>query len=191
MAEPRLIRDYLADLNARLPEGIVEELRDCIEQTDRRHLDAGLDQYAVERAAIAEFGPPAAIAAAFTDAAPGRSAARTLLRLGPVVGECWAAALINARAWTWTIPMITPSAVAVVLATVIALLITAAFAPHYRAARRAASAALIGLVAIDVALPGTLALPGLLNSWPLILATGLSLARTGLAIRALRRIRLN
>lgn len=71
------------------------------------------------------------------------------MRLGPVVGGCWAAALINARAWNWTIPTIIPSAVAVVLATVIGLLITAAFAHHHHAARRAAGAALIGLVTID------------------------------------------
>lgn len=35
---------------------------------------------------------------------------------------------------------------------------------------------------IDLALPGLLAFPGLLRGWPLILATGLSLARAGLAI---------
>lgn len=70
MAEPHLIRDYLADLSAHLPAGIVEELRDGLEQTYRRHLDTGLDQHTAAHAAIAEFGPPATIAAAFTEQHP-------------------------------------------------------------------------------------------------------------------------
>ena len=42
--------------------------------------------------------------AAFTRLSPARHAARRLLAAGPVVGGCWAAALITGRAWTWPVP---------------------------------------------------------------------------------------
>lgn len=189
MAEPRLIRDYLAALDERLPAAIVEELADGLEETYRRHLAAGLETQAAARAALAEFGAPGTIATAFTDTAPARRAARTLLRAGPVVGGCWAAALVDARAWDWSVPAPIPLALAVTLAVVIALLLRAAFCRRYGAARRAAGAALLGVVVLDVALSSMLALPGPTRGWLLTLAAGLSLARAGFATRALWRIR--
>lgn len=188
MAEPRLIRDYLADLGERLPADIVEELADGLDETYRRHLAAGLDPQAAAHAAFAEFGATATITAAFTATAPARRTARTVLRAGPVVGAAWTVALISSRAWDWTVPAAVPLAFGVTLVAVITLLITAALCNRYQAARRAAGTALIGLMTLDVALPCALFLPNLLHSLPMILASTLSLARAAFAINALRRI---
>jgi hypothetical protein len=187
MAEPRVIRNYLATLDARLPTDIVEELADGLKETYRHYLAAGLDQQSAAHAALAEFGDAEEIAAAFTRSAPARRAARALLGAGPVVGGCWAAALIDARAWTWPVPALIPLIIGAGLVVVIALLVTAAFSGRYRTSRRAASIALIGVVLLDVTLPGTLVAPDLLRGWPLLLAAGLSLARAVFAARAWQR----
>jgi hypothetical protein len=188
VAEPRMISDYLEDLAARLPADIVEELGDGLDETYRSYLAAGLDPHAAGHAAVAEFGDAAIIAAAFTTTAPARRAARRLLGLGPVVGGCWAAALISARAWHWALPPAVALTFAAGLLASIALLGVAAFCGGYRAARRAAGAALIVLVALDLALPGMLAPTGLLRGWLLTVAAGLSLSRAAFALRALRRM---
>jgi hypothetical protein len=189
VAEPRLIREYLADLDARLPADLVEELADGLDETYCHHLAAGLDTHAAARAALAEFGDPATIAAAFTRTAPARRAALVLLRAGPVVGGCWAVALISARAWDWPVPTAVPLVLAAALVASIVLLLMAAFCDRYRTSRRAGVAALLALVALDVALPGLLVPSGLLRGWPLIVASTLSLVRAGHTTRALRRIR--
>ena len=103
MAEPGLIRDYLAALAAELPAPVVAELADGLEQTHRHYLGQGLDPGAAARAAVAEFGEPQVVVAAFTSASSARRAARELLVIGPVVGACWGAALILNRAWTWPV----------------------------------------------------------------------------------------
>ena len=188
MAEPRLICDYLADLDRLLPAAIVEELADGLEETFRVHLASGLDPDSAAGAAVAEFGAPSAIAAEFTRTAPARRAACALLRAGPVVGGCWAVALISARAWQWAVPAIVPLLLAAVLIMAVALLCAAAFCDLYRPARRAAHAALITVLTFDLALPGLLLLPGLLHGAAFILAAGLSLARAAFAASALQRI---
>jgi hypothetical protein len=137
---------------------------------------------------VAEFGAVATIATAFTRTAPARRAARSLLRAGPAVGGCWAVALVSARAWDWTVPAAVPLALAAALLASIALLLIAASCNRYRTARRAAVAALIGLIALDLLLPGILVPTGLLRGWLLAAAAGLSLARAGYAVRALRRM---
>jgi hypothetical protein len=188
VAEPRLIRDYLAALGALLPAEIVEELADGVAETYQHHLALGLAPQTAAHAALDEFGQPEAVAAAFTRQACARRAARTLLGVGPVVGGFWAVALIGARAWDWTIPAALPVAFAAGLVVVITLLMTAAFCGGYRAARRAAGAALVGLVLMDLALPGALVVPGLLRGWPLLAAACLSLGRAAFAAGAWRRI---
>jgi hypothetical protein len=102
MAESRLIGAYLAELSAQLPTPIVAELADGLDQTHRHHLGQGLDSAAA--AAVAEFGEPQVIVAAFTHSNPVRRAARRLLAAGPVVGACWDTALIINRAWAGRCP---------------------------------------------------------------------------------------
>ena len=84
-----LIRHYLTALSAQLPAPIVEELADGLDQTRLHYLEQGLDSDAAAGAALAEFGQPDVILAAFTRLSPARRAARRLLATGPVVGACW------------------------------------------------------------------------------------------------------
>ena len=188
MAEPDLIRAYRATLDATLPAEIAEEVADGLEETYQRHLAAGLEPRAAERAALAEFGGAEAIAAAFAESSPARSTARILLGAGPVVGAWWAIALIRAHAWTWAIPAFVPLTIGPALAIVIALLVLAASCSGYRTSKRAAAAALIGLALLDVTLPGLLVLPGQLHGWPATVAASLSLSRAAFAATAWRRV---
>jgi len=94
MPGPSLIGDYLAVLSADLPERIVSELADGLEETYRHYLGQGLAQDAAARAAIAEFGEPRVIVTAFTDASGGRNIARRLRAScsGPCSSrssDCW------------------------------------------------------------------------------------------------------
>ncbi len=105
MAEAGVITDYLTALAAQLPAPVVEELADGLDQTCQRYLDRGLTPAAAARAAVVEFGAPQVILAHFTRLSPARQAARRLLASGPVVGGCWAIALITGRAWSWPVPV--------------------------------------------------------------------------------------
>ena len=144
MAEPGLIGDYLADLSAQLPAPIVAELADGLEQTHQHYLDQGLGPDAAAGAALAEFGEPQVVVAAFTRASPARRAARRLLATGPVVGACWGAALISNRAWAWPVPAGVRVLLGMALITVIGLLAAAAFGRRYRSAGRAGAAGCLG-----------------------------------------------
>ncbi|HEX7267960.1 MAG TPA: permease prefix domain 1-containing protein, partial [Streptosporangiaceae bacterium] len=132
MPGPRLIAAYLAELSAELPGRIVDELADGLDETYRRYLRQGLDPEAAARAAVAEFGEPRVIVAAFTDASRSRRTARRLLAAGPLVGICWAVVLISARAWTWPIPAVARVLFGAALITVLGLLAAAALGRHYR-----------------------------------------------------------
>lgn len=188
MSEPSLIRDYLAALSAHLPAHIVEELADGLDQTHRHYLKQGLDVDAAAGAAIAEFGEPPVILAAFTRASPARRAARTLLATGPVVGGCWAAALITGRAWTWPVPAGARILFGVTLITVIGLLAAAALGRQYRSVGRAGTAGCVGIAALDMGMliAVTLAVPAVV--WPLILAMTVSAARITFTARTLRPV---
>ena len=105
MSEPGLINDYLAALSADLSPGIVAELADGLYQTHKHYLEQGLDSDDAATAAIAEFGEPQVVVAAFTSASPARRAARRLLAIGPLVGSCWAVALLTGRSRTWPVPV--------------------------------------------------------------------------------------
>jgi hypothetical protein len=99
-----LINDYVAGLHRRLPAAVADEAADGLIETYEHHLAARSGEQAAAHAAVAEFGDLALVVGEFTRQAPGRRAARMLLATGPVVGACWAAALILSRAWTWPVP---------------------------------------------------------------------------------------
>jgi hypothetical protein len=149
MAEPRLIGSYLAALSTQLPVPVVEELADGLAETLRCYVRQGLDPDRAAECAVAEFGDPREIVAAFACVNPARRAARRLLGTGPAVGGCWAAALITSRAWLWPVPPGVPVLFGVALAGVIGLLAVAALGPRYRLAARAGAAGCIGLTALD------------------------------------------
>jgi hypothetical protein len=186
MAEPRLISDYLTELSAQLPAPIVTELADGLDQTHQHYLGQGLDPRAAASAALAEFGEPQVVVAAFTRASPAYRATRTLLATGPLAGACWATVLITSHAWTWPITArILPAAA---LITIVALLATAARSTHYRTTSRAAATACLGLTTLDATAITTTAVIAPALTWPIILATTASTARIAYTTRALHAI---
>jgi hypothetical protein len=187
MSQASLITDYLSVLSAELPAPLVEELADGLDETHQHYLTQGLTPDAAASAAVAEFGEPQVIVAAFTRLSPARHAARRLLATGPVVGGCWAAALITGRAWTWSVPA-TVLLIGVALITVIGLLAAAAFGRRYRSARRAGAVACVGITVLDgvMLITAVLAIPVLV--WPVILAAAASIARLTCTARALRAV---
>jgi hypothetical protein len=183
MPGPRLIGDYLAGLSADLPGRIVEELADGLDETYHRYLAQGLDPDAASRAAVAEFGQPHVIAAAFTDASQGRRTARRLLAAGPAVGSCWAVVLITARAWQWPVPTAARVLFGVALITVIGLLAAAAFGRHYLWVCRAAAMACVGTAILDAAMTSAVLVIAPALAWPAAVAIALSAGRSGFALR--------
>ncbi len=183
MPGPHLIGDYLTALSADLPGRIVEELADGLEQTYSRHLGQGLDPDMAAQVAVAEFGEPRVIAAAFTAASRARRTARRLLAVGPAVGSCWAVALITARAWQWPVPATARVLFGVALITVIGLLAAAAFGRHYRWVCRAAATACVGTVILDVAMTGAVLITVPALAWPVAVAVALSVGRSSFALR--------
>jgi hypothetical protein len=179
MPGPRLIDGYLAELSAELPGRIVAELADGLDETYRRYLHQGLDPEAAARAAVAEFGEPRVIVAAFTDASRSRRTARRLLAAGPLVGICWAVVLISARAWTWPIPAVARVLFGAALITVIGLLAAAALGRHYRQVCRAAAAACVGTAILDTTMACTVLVIAPALVWPVALSAG----RSGFALR--------
>lgn len=188
MPQASLITDYLSVLSAQLPAPLVEELADGLHETHQHYLTQGLAPDAAASAAVTEFGEPQVIVAAFTRASPARYAARRLLATGPVVGGCWAAALITGRAWTWPVPATVLLLIGVVLITVIGLLAAAAFGRRYLSARRAGAVACVGITVLDgvMLITAVLAIPVLV--WPVILAAAASIARLTFTARALRAV---
>lgn len=182
--------DYVAALEAQLPAPVVRELAAGLDETRDRYVGEGLDAEAAARAAMAEFGRPAEIVAAFLQVSPVRRAARRLLVTGPLVGLCWVAVLVSDRSWTWPVPALMPAAPGVVLASTIALLIVASFGTRYRAVRRAGAAALAGVALLDASLIVSALLAGPATAWWLVaVAAVASAARAGFSARTLGRVR--
>jgi uncharacterized membrane protein len=188
MPQASLITDYLSVLSAQLPAPLVEELADGLDETHQHFLTQGLTPDAAAGAAVAEFGEPEVIVAAFTRLSPARHTARRLLATGPVIGGCWAAALITGRAWTWPVPATVRLLFGVALISVIGLLAAAAFGRRYLSARRAGAVACAGITALDTVMliMVMLAIPVLI--WPVILAVAASATRLTFTARALRTV---
>jgi hypothetical protein len=188
MPGPGLIEGYRAVLSAQLPASIVDELADGLAETYHNYLDQGLAHGAAARAAVAEFGEPALVVAAFTRASPARRAARRLLMTGPVVGACWGAVLVADRAWAWPVPVAVSALAGVTLAGAVALLAAAALLPAYRPARRAAAAACATLSVADIAAVAAVAVLARHAPWPVLLAVPASTARVAFTARAMRPV---
>jgi hypothetical protein len=152
MAEPRLIEEYHTVLRTELPRLLADEVSDGLAEAYDKYLLDGLDTDAAARAAVAEFGDPRSVVAAFSRASPASRAARALVVSGPVVGLCWAAALITGRAWNWPVPVIIPVLLGSLLAASVAALVTAARARRYRAVCRSGAAGCLGLAVLDTSM---------------------------------------
>jgi hypothetical protein len=165
MPDPRLIRDYLAILAARLPSSIVEELADGLTETYRFYVSGGQDAEKAAASAVAEFGTAETVVAGFAQVNPARRAARRLLRIGPVVGACWVAALLTSwpgraggsggvgGAWIgWAGPGTAWMVTSLVLASLIGLLAVAALGGRYRLSVVTGVAGCFGFATLDVVL---------------------------------------
>jgi hypothetical protein len=180
-----LIERHLAELARRLPTPVVDELADGLTETYHRQLARGLDPAAAADAAIAEFGHPDQILAAFTHQAPGRRTALALLATGPVLAACWGPSLIIGHVWAWPIPPAVAPAFGLTLLGVVALLAAAATAQHNYARTRLAGIGAIGLILLDTAMLAAVLLAAPVLVWPMALAIPASLTRIGLTARAL------
>jgi hypothetical protein len=175
MSEPRLISSYLAVLADQLPASIVEELADGLTETHRSYLQQGLAPDLAAESAVAEFGEPQEIVAEFARVNPARRAARRLLGIGPLVGACWAAALVTDRASAWPVPFI----------TIIGLLAASALSTRYRLAARAGVAGCLGIAALDAVLITGVTFTSAPMTWVVVGAMLASTARIAFAARSL------
>ena len=183
MSEPRLISSYLAALADQLPAPIVEELADGLTETHRSYLQQDLAPDLAAESAVAEFGEPQEIVAEFARVNPARRAARRLLGIGPVVGACWAVALITDRAWP--VPLTARILVGLALVTIIGLLAASALSTRYRLAARAGVVGCAGIAALDAVLITGVTLASAPMTWVMVGAMMASTARIAFAARSL------
>ena len=162
------------------------------------------------RTAIDEFGPPERVAAGFRAelaAAQARRTALTLMTVGPLTGIVWITAAVTSHVgrlappWEWAglpadarlttylagLPLV--AAIGSILFTVAATGRLTRWLPSRPAV--AAAVAAISLAAVDVVMLAALAIlgattPGRLAAFPLAAAGAASLARLGMAARAVR-----
>jgi len=185
MASHQLIESYLGYLSRRLPAGAVEELSDGLAETYRHHLSLGTEPAVAARSAVADFGDPVIVVAAFTRQAPGRRAALMMLATGPVVGVCWGATLVAGHAWTWPVATAVRYAFGLTLLSVVAVLVVAGTSRASYARTRIAAVGGSGLVVLDLAMLATVLVAAPALTWPMAAAVLASLARVVLTLRAL------
>ncbi len=187
---PWLIRGYLAALAARLPASVTEELADGLTETYRFYVSSGQGAEEAAASAVGEFGPSETIVADFAQVNPARRAARRLLRIGPVVGACWVAALFTGRpgrSWAGWMASAPAWAVAgVVLAGLIGLLAVAALGRQYRLATATGVAGCFGFATLDLALIVAAIFVLAPLGWVTVLAMTASATRVAVTARALR-----
>ena len=189
MSRNQLIDTYLLQLARQLPADVVDELTDGLDETYQRHLAGGAAPQSAARAALAEFGEfgdAAEITTAFTLQSPGRRTARMLLATGPVVGACWAAALIAGHAWTGPVPTLVRLGLGLLLLTVVATLaIAGTCRASYARTRATVIAGGLAVLALDAAALAGATVTAPMPAWPLAVAACASLTRIGLTLRAL------
>jgi hypothetical protein len=112
--------------------------------------------------------------------------ARILIATGPVVGGCWAATLITARAWDWSIPLAAPVLVGLLLAASVAMLATASLTPRYQSQRRAGIAGCFAIAVLDATAITTAMLLALDTRWLVAIAICLSAVRLTFVVGGLR-----
>jgi hypothetical protein len=184
MAGHHLIEAHVAELRRRLPADVVDELADGLMETYERHLASGHPPSSAATRALAEFGSPTTITAAFARQAPGRRTALALLITGPAVGACWGLGLVVGHAWTWGIPIPLRVGFGLTLLTAIAALLTAAASRTNYARTRIAAAGALGMITLDLAMITAVLFAAPQLSWPMAAAIPASFTRAALAARA-------
>jgi hypothetical protein len=208
------VADYLAAVAARLTgpaaarAAITEELRDGLLETLERELARRRSHREAMAAALAEFGDPATVAAAFAPelaAAQARRVALGLLVTGPLVGLAWVAAVAANAMPPWRQELTGPwlalplvGLALVVAGPALGLTVAATGRLGARLGRRAtlppttAAIAALAAVVADLTLLAVVTGQGLTGPGspvlaPVLLAVAASLTRVTLAGRALRR----
>jgi hypothetical protein len=211
------VTDYLAAVAAQLPGpaaprvAVTDELRDGLIEALETHQGHGCSQAEATAAAIAEFGDPRMVAAAFgpeLDAAQARRVAVGLLVTGPLVGLAWIAAVAVNALPPWRHQLIGPWLALPVVGLALAVagpalgltvaatgrlgrrlgrVVDRATLPPTAAAVAALAAVVADLTLLAILGAQTLASPGSLMWAPVILAASASLTRVTLAGRAARR----
>jgi hypothetical protein len=172
-----VIEAYHGVLRAELPAALAEEVGDGLDEAYHKHLRRGLTAEDAARAAVAEFGDAREVTDAFIRISPARQMSRVLIVTGPLVGACWAAELVTAKAWDWHVPVVAPLLLAALLAVTITALAAAALAHHYRGIRRFGAAGRAGLVALDISMITTVAAAAPGVTWIAVLAISASVTR--------------
>ena len=184
MAGDDLIAAYVSDLALRLPQGIVEELADGLNESYERNRERGIDHRRAAALAVHDFGDADHVVAEFVRQSAGRRAAGVLLFSGPVVGLAWGVSMVAMRAWDWPVPFPARIGFATIFVAVILLLASARGAATWKRAKRAAYGAM-GLVALDSAIVGVALTMAPSKPWTAFLAVAMSLCRSGFAIRSI------
>ena len=112
------------------PFSLADEVAGGLAEAYEDHLARGYGETAAARAAVSETGDLAQVVGEFTRLAPGRRAARALLATGPLMGACWGAALIAARARAWPLPGTARAVFGAALLITVAVLAIAATSQH-------------------------------------------------------------
>jgi HAAS len=210
------VTDYLAAVTAQLigpaavRAAIIDELRDGLLEALETHQGNGCSK-AEAAAAIAEFGDPGTVAAAFgpeLGAVQARRVALGLLVTGPLVGLAWIAAVAVNALPPWRHQLIGPwlalplvglalavacPALGLTVATTgrlgrrLGRVVRRATLPLTAAAIAALAAVVADLTLLGVITGHALTSPGSHVWAPVVLAAGASLARVMLAGRAARR----
>jgi hypothetical protein len=211
------VADYLAAVAAGLTGpattrvAITDELRDGLLETLERHLARGCSHQEATATAIAEFGDPRTVAAAFAPelaAVQARRVALGLLATGPLVGLAWIASVAANALPPWrqqltgpwlALPLVGLAVVVAGPALGLAVAATGRLARRLgwlgrRASLPATTAVVAGLAAVvaDLTLLAMMAGHALTTSgpdiWaPVAIAAGASLTRVTLTGRATRR----
>jgi hypothetical protein len=186
VAEHCLIEQYTDTLLAELPARLVEEITDGLFEANAKYLRQGLGAAEAAHATVTEFGDAHAVVEAFISASPARRIARRLVVTGPVVGACWALALITGGAWQWPVPAAARWLLGATLAASVIALVTAALARRYRVAHHGSVAGCAGLTALDLTaiVAVVMVAPGI--RWLVVLAACASAARLLSVTRAVR-----
>jgi hypothetical protein len=208
------VGDWLAAVAARLTGpaaarvAICNELRDGLLETLERHLARGCSRREATATALAEFGDPDTVVAAFAPelaAVQARRVALGLLSTGPLVGLAWIAAVAANALPPWRLELSGPwlalplvGLALLVAGPALGLTVAATgrlggrLGPRMTLPPTAAAVAALAAVVADLTLltiigGQTLIGPGPSVWAPVLLAVAASVARVPLAGRALRR----
>jgi hypothetical protein len=211
------VADYLAAVTTQLPgppsarAAVTDELRDGLLEALECHQARGCSQAQATAAAIAEFGDPDTVAAAFgpeLGAVQARRVALGLLATGPLVGLTWIAAVAVNALPPWRRQLIGPWLALPLVGVALALAgpaLALTVATTGRLSRRlsrvvhratlpltAAAVAALAAAAADLTLLGIITGHALTSPesyvWaPVVLAASASLTRVTVAGRAARR----